>query len=658
MIPLPDRTRFSWLPTLAALAFALPASAAEPWDPVPAEDLRATRARADSSAGAEALFYKVWVDDERDGESLRSVWRHYLRVKIHTAEAAQSFVRREVRFDDNSRVFDVVARTIQPDGRISVMSQKSVSKETRLRERGRHVRSIRFAPPEVRSGCIVEYRWRQVYDDFLMHYARFELQLENLPARRIRYHLKPLDIPDWFQRQMVFNARLPSKDDEGGYYIAEQENTRAFREEPFMPPERHVRPWLLVYYTDRKLETPEKFWRETGKEQAEWFDDWCRPNAELRRIAREATTGATDDHERLGRLAQWCRREFRAYSSDPDTLKARKTRANEHAREALQRRTGTLRDLDLLFAALARASGYDVRLALVPDRRDVLFTPKMMDLRFLSSYQIAVRVPGGWRSYNPQSSWLPWDMVPWNEEGQHSLVCGRDSSGFFETPIAEPIRSVRARRGELTLDENGDLSGDVHIRLTGHWNHDVREAIDSDRDTLAALRTSLGWEGTDVQLARFRMEHVPDEHEEFAGVVHLRLAGHAVPAGDRLLLGPTAWWSVHAPVFEERERKFPILFPFAWSDVDSLRIRLPDGWKVESLPATPPVTARGVSAYQMTLASAEADRVVECVRLFDMGLDGMLFFPVSSYGELRKLFELFTDRDRLTVPLSRVVRAP
>jgi hypothetical protein len=60
----------------------------------------------------------------------------------------------------------------------------------------------------------------------------------------------------------------------------------------------------------------------------------------------------------------------------------------------------------------------------------------------------------------------------------------------------------------------------------------------------------------------------------------------------------------------------------------------------------------------MTLASAEADRVVECVRLFDMGLDGMLFFPVSSYGELRKLFELFTDRDRLTVPLSRVVRAP
>ena len=151
---------------------------------------------------------------------------------------------------------------------------------------------------------------------------------------------------------------------------------------------------------------------------------------------------------------------------------------------------------------------------------------------------------------------------------------------------------------------------------------------------------------------------MPDEHDEFVGIVQVRVEGHAVPAGERLLLGPTVWWSSRAPVFEASERKFPILFPFAWSDVDSLRIRLPDGWKVESLPATPPVSARGVSAYLMTLASAESDRVVECVRLFDMGMDGMLFFPASSYGELRKLFELFTDRDRLTVPLARVARAP
>jgi len=465
---------------LALLATITSPAFATRWDPVSPEDLASGRPGQDPAAGAVVLFSRVWVDDEVDGDDLRSVWVHYVRIKVLTAEAAQELASQQIRFEDHSRVTEVEARTIQPDGRVTPMPPQAVSKETRARVRGRKFKSIRFAPPEIRAGCIVEYRWRQVFDDALLHYATFDLQMEDLPAREIRIHLKPLVIPRWAQRQMTFGTLKPSTRDEGGYFVWEQRDVPGFHEEPFMPPERHVRPWLMVAYVPSARRSGTHYWAERGKEGAEFFDDWCRSGDALREVAREVTAGASNDLERLERLARWCRAEFHAHVPDRDTLRAHHVKPNANASAALRQRAGTLQDLDLLFAALARCAGFEVRYAAVPDRRDVRFTQALTEAAFLSSYQVAVRVDGGWRSFDPQGRWLPWDMVPIEEEGQLSLVCDRDSTFFLETPIAEPERSARARLADLELEEDGDLVGSlepgVARRARGRPGHARRPA--------------------------------------------------------------------------------------------------------------------------------------------------------------------------------------
>jgi len=638
---------------LALLAAIAPPAFATRWDPVSPEDLASGRPRQDSTAGAVVLFSRVWVDDEIGGDGVRSVWVHYIRIKVHSTEAAQELANREILFADHSRVTEVEARTIQSDGRITPMPPQAISKETRARVRGKKLKSVRFAPPEVRPGCIVEYRWRQVLDDALLDFAAFDLQVEDMPAREIRIHLKPLVAPGLAQQQLTFGAHVPSQRDQGGYFVFEQRDVPAFHEEPYMPPERHVRPWLMVAYVTSAKRSVARYWSEYGKEQAEAFDDWCRSGDALRDVARTVTAGASSDLERLERLARWCRTEFHAHVPDPDTLRAHHVKPNANASAALRQRAGTLRDLDQLFGALARGAGFEVRYAAVPDRRVVRFTQDLTEAGFLSSYQVAVLVNGGWRSFDPQGSWLPWDMVPVEEEGQLSLVCDRDSTFFLETPIAEPDRSVRARLADLELEEDGDLVGEVRFRMTGHWNQVWHEALEDDPDTLAVLRRVLDWDRGALEVTRFRTRPVPDEHEGFEGAVHVRLPGHAAEAGDRLLVQPSAWWSTQPVPFTAERRRYPVQFPFAWTDVDSLRIRLPGDWKVESLPAARPAGAEGVASYRLAFESGEEGGSIRCDRHFQMGLGGNLVFPRDSYDGLRQLFDLIADRDRLSVPLVR-----
>jgi hypothetical protein len=652
--------RAAWIAGLAWCALVLPRAAlAEKWDAVPPEDLAAKPPR-DTTAGAEALFWKVWVEDERQNSDILSIRRHYVRVKIHTAEAAQKWTSHEILFPARgARVQDVQARTIQPDGRITEMEKRSIARETVVRHRRESLRSVRFSPPNVQPGSIVEYRYVLFYEDRLAHYEEFLFQME-VPVRRVVYHLKPLDVPGLVQRQMTFHARPElGKRSPDGYSLVELANVPAFRSERHMPPDLQVQPWMLLFYTEEKLMTPARYWREKGTAWAKDFDQCIKADDAIRRTASEVLAGASGDDDRLRRLAAWCRRVIRRVPSNHrDTLRAHAATENTHARQTLKQRAGTPWDIDMLFAALARAAGFEVRLLRVPSRRKLYFDQEMMDPRFVSSYQVAVRRADGWRSYDPQERWLPWDMVPWDEEAQSALLCDGDSTFFLETQMSQPARSRRVRHGELVLEENGDLSGDIRVRLTGHWNAMVREALEDAVDPLAAFLETMDWEDAALDVSGLQVLPVDDAHEEFLATVRLRVPGHAATAGRRLLLEPSAWWAHVPAAFHASSRRWPIAFRFSWMDEDSIRIRLPDPWRAEAMPAVRPVSAQGVCQFQMRLEELEDGRVLACSRRFEMGFEGSLYFPVSSYSEVKKLYDLLHDRDRTSISLVRREAAP
>jgi len=92
-------------------------------------------------------------------------------------------------------------------------------------------------------------------------------------------------------------------------------------------------------------------------------------------------------------------------------------------------------------------------------------------------------------------------------------------------------------------------------------------------------------------------------------------------------------------------------FPFAWTDLDSLRIHLPKGWKCEAVSAPRPTHAPGVADLWTDLRELESGSVLQVRRKFMLGYDGQTLFPAESYPDLQKLFALFSESDRSTTPL-------
>jgi len=83
---------------------------------------------------------------------------------------------------------------------------------------------------------------------------------------------------------------------------------------------------------------------------------------------------------------------------------------------------GTGLDIDLLFSALATAAGFEARFAMISDRGQVFFNPRMAQAYFMRAYEVAVQVNDQWRFFDRQSTYVPFGMLRWQEEGTPALI--------------------------------------------------------------------------------------------------------------------------------------------------------------------------------------------------------------------------------------------
>ena len=154
-----------------------------------------------------------------------------------------------------------------------------------------------------------------------------------------------------------------------------------------------------------------------------------------------------------------------------------------------------------------------------------------------------------------------------------------------------------------------------------------------------------------MELSDLRLENVAAAHGPARLAVHVRIPSHAARSGRRILLEPSAWWAHLEPEFGASQRRWPVEFPFSWTDRDSLRIRLPSGWKCETVAAPRPVGSPGLAQMVTELRAQQSGAVLEYRRTLELGYDGQVVFPASSYPALQKLFGLFLNADRTATTL-------
>jgi hypothetical protein len=647
--------RLVLLSLVVCLSLILPAAvfAGDDWKPVNPADLALKTPLVEKDADAEALSWEVRIDDSQVNELALN---HYLRVKIFTERGKESQSRIDIPYYSSTRIRDIAARVVKPDGSVLELKKEDVFERTIVKAGGLKVKAKSFALPGVEPGSIVEYRWREVHAGGNLNRMRLQFQ-RDIPVQMVTYYLKPYMGMRYLPFHMGEAQFVKGKE---GFYQMTMNNMPAFREEPHMPPEDEVRSWMLIYYSeDLKLEQ-QKYWKDYGKSIFATAKDEMKVSDEVKTAVAAIIGDASTPEEKLHRIYDFCRLKIKNTSDDASGLspdEKSKLKENKSPADTLKNGRGTGDNIDMLFAALAKAAGFDARLALSGNRAEMRFERALVNSTFLGSSFIAVMVGDHWEFFSPAEMYTSFGMLGWPEEAQEALITDPKEPIWAQIGQAPADKSVAKRSGKFRLLEDGTLEGDVRMEYTGHLDYEKKEFNDDDSPAQReeTLRDMVKAQMSTAELSEIRIENVTDPLKPFTYAYHVRVPGYAQRTGKRLFIQPEYFEHGVPIMFTASARKHLIYFNYAWSEDDDIEIVLPAGYALDNADAPAPIRPEAVQqlfGHDLKMAVA-GGRALIVHRKFFFGWPKPLMFAATNYDQIKALFEVVHQNDNHTITLKQ-----
>jgi len=622
------------------------------WKPVDPSDLALKTPKVEKDADAEAIFWEVKVDDSKSDEL---GLKHYIRVKVFTERGREKYSKVEIPFLKGTKIKDVAARVIKPDGTIVEINKSDIFENTIANASGFKVKQVSFAVPGLEPGVIFEYRYKAVIDDAGASGMQLIFQ-RDIPVQNITYYVKPFEGSFSTMRHKEYNfTDLSFEKDKDGYFRATKLNVPSYKEEPNMPPEDMVRYWTLLTYSSL---FSGDLWSRLNYGLYEAYKDRMKPNDEIKKLIPQIIGSASTPEEKINKIFDFCRKEIKNLSFDytmtADQKKAIKN--NKNAGDTLKQKMGYGIDIEHLFAAMAKAAGFDVRIALTGDRSEFFFTPQDTHQRFIHPACIAVKIGDKWQYYNPGSQYIERGMLAWQEEDQNALLVGEGNYAWGMTPISGPEKSLEKRKAKFTLLDDGTLEGDITIEYTGHLAHAKRNANDEDSQTQREdnLKEMVKKKISAAEFSDIKVENVQNPEKPFVYQYKVRVPNYASKVGKRIILQPNFFEFGANPVFTSATRTHSIYFRYPWSEEDHIEIVLPQGYALDNADSPAPIGDSGkISSLNVKMFFDSEKNTLRYERKFYFGGGGNILFPANSYQAVKGLFDRFHEANKHAITLKQ-----
>ncbi len=662
---------FTFVPALAVLFLSSAVLAQyKEWNPVSPDELAAKNPKVESDADAEALFWEMRIDDS-DSTDL-DMW-HYVRVKIYTERGREKYSKFDIPYAKGTKIKNLAARVIKADGSTVEIAAADIFDREIIKAGGVKIKAKSFAVPNIEPGVIIEYKYKEAVDEDGASGMRLPLQ-RDLPVQRLTYLYKPYNSKEP-QYQAYNISNFTFKKDAKGFWLAERTNVPAFREEPRMPPEDSVRPWLLLTsdrfsvvsssafgltYVVKDPSNPQKYWAAFASQKGAIFNGFLKPTKAVKRAAEAAVAGATTNEEKARRLFDFVRSEVKNLYYDPSiTAEARaKLTRIKSLDELLDKKQSALPGyIDYLFASMAISQGLDVRLTFTGNRSRMFFDPKMANEHLLHFSAIAIRTgPDKFQYLNPGDPFVPFGMMPWHDEDSWGLLINEKEFLWTNTPMAKHPENRYRRSGKFTLKDDGTLEGDVVVEFTGQPAISYRQANwDETADKLSeSLKESVKVRLAGAEVSQVSVENVMDISKPLVQRYKISMPNYAQKTGKRLFVQPGFFEYGPSSVFSSSTRQYSVYFQYPWSHDDEIVIKLPAGFELDN--ADSPGELSDASKIGLLDISMQHDKSANTLiykRKFYFGNHSSLIFPATSYPVLKTVFDTFHKADTHTITLKQ-----
>jgi uncharacterized protein DUF3857 len=619
----------------------------EDWLPVTPQDLAFKEVPGNPGAPAVLLYYRNDIDDNAQSEFI------YSRIKILNGKG-QSYADVEVPvLNLLVEMADLKARTIRPDGSIVDFNGK-VFEKTIFKSRGVKLSVKTFAMPEVSEGCIIEYKYRLVYrkeaalagffttDRWILQHNLYTVK-EDFTFKSYSggvFQSSSLPSYDWDGATVSF-VSVNMKDrpkDKGGSIEYSTEKVPAFEPESLMPPEDNYKPSVRFFYLRKGDPSTDKVWQEIAQNAYASAERFLGGDKGVKEAALAAVGGETDPLVKLQRLyarAQQIRNLSYERERSREEREKENLKRNMYVSDVLAHGYGSNPQITMLFIAMARAAGFDVSIVHASNRKEMFFSKELLSLGQLETLIADVHVNGADLYLEPGTKFCPFGLLSWTYTATDALKLDKKGGTFIKIPPAKQDKSVTQRTASLTLGDDGSLKGAIKVEFKGQ--EALQRRLDAVEEDDAGRKKDLEdemkeWLPAGATAKVTDVQGWEAEDDPLVVQLDVEVPGYASPAGKRLLLPSYLFQAKQADTFSHSERKYPVYFPYAFTDVDNVTIQLPPGVSVETLPQQQ--DARLPYAHYQSLSQSDGLRVnIQRALLFNG-----IYFDMTRYPELKDFF--------------------
>jgi hypothetical protein len=246
--------------------------------------------------------------------------------------------------------------------------------------------------------------------------------------------------------------------------------------------------------------------------------------------------------------------QIRYLSDEPakteQEAKRENLKENRNVEDILKRNYAYGNEVNLVFAALARAAGFESAPILLKSRARGFFEPDSPDPSQLDAMVVWVRAGGKGYLLDPANRYCPFGLLPWYETATTGIIvndgsalslkmdAGPSFNGTVTTSAPTSAMATIERQAILQLDAEGTAEGKVTVNYTGYEALERRSAAKNSDD---AARKKLLEEELTEWIAGATEVHLDgavnwdqSEHPLHANFA-VKLPGYATPTGRRLL---------------------------------------------------------------------------------------------------------------------------
>ncbi len=636
---------FSFL-TLPFLAVLPRAARAADWQQPTAEELKMTAEPSAPNADAIYLYREYVTDNKNHMEAV------YVRLKILRDEGKKYADVELTGAGRDFQITDIQGRTIHSDGTVIPFTGKPYEKLL-VKTKTLQYKAKVFSLPEVENGSILEYRYKRRYEDNFLRSPEWNVQ-HSLFVRKAHFHYIPTDREvishvdkGSVTSSIAYSQLLPNGSkvvENRGEFDLVAENIPSLPKEEYEPPMDAFAYRVRFYYTSKR--SSQEFWDSYGKSWSHDIDKFAAPSSAITAAAKELTSGAATQDEKLGKLYDAVMkldntRYSREHSQDEN--RAEGVKHIKSAADVLALKRGSPDDLAMLFLALARAAGFHAEAMAVVDRDRDFFQQNYLDGNQFDDLIVFVTVDGKERAFDPGERYMTYGTLHWKhafaggirQQDGHTAIANSPGIGYKDTIVQ--------RVADITLAPDGALTGTAMIICTGQqavlWR---QKALEGDE---VALKKEF-----EDQLQPALPPGIILHTDHFLGLdsentnlmVRMNFSGSLGTAtGKRVFLPLSIFAAGSGDPFASSHREEPVDLHYPYLEKDEVTLRLPAGFQVESVPGDARVDLPQNALY---LSHAKADgQTITYARSYVLA---NILYNASEYDKLKGFFDNVSNKDR------------